>query len=69
MLRAVMHGYYISTGTYNKAKQLAKPITPANVVKQKLKDTLAEKNTHKLKATKEVSRPSNVYIDAFYVHI
>lgn len=52
MLRAVMHGYYISTTTYNKAKQLANPVKPENVVKKKLKETIADQNTMKIKTKK-----------------
>ena len=49
MLRAVMHGYYINTATYNKVKQMANPVKPQNVIKEKLKEKLATQNTIKLK--------------------
>uniref|UniRef100_A0A2P2I8Z2 Nucleolar protein 10-like n=1 Tax=Hirondellea gigas TaxID=1518452 RepID=A0A2P2I8Z2_9CRUS len=53
MLRAVMHGYYISTTMYNKAKQLSGPVKPQKVVEQKLKETIAQQNTMKLRESKK----------------
>jgi hypothetical protein len=60
MLRASMHGYYINNALYNKAKRLALPVKPINVIKQKLQETIAEENKIKLKH-KEVGS-SSVFI-------
>lgn len=49
MLRASLHGYYINNALYNKAKRLALPVKPQNVIKQKLKETIAEENKIQIK--------------------
>ena len=56
MLRASMHGYYISNAVYHKAKQLTNPVKPQNVYNKKLKETIAEKNTTSVVKRDEVRK-------------
>ncbi|XP_042875131.1 nucleolar protein 10-like [Penaeus japonicus] len=52
MLRAVMHGYYIDSRLYNKAKMIANPFDYDDFMKRKVKQKITEQNQRGIQTKK-----------------